>query len=513
MTIEDLLSKNNLLQTRVAELDGALTHRDKYIEQLEEAVRLLRLRQFAPKSEKFISEDTNQDEMVFDEIEANADASIDDDESDDDQLDLIHVGAHSKKRPKRKALPKDLPREIVTIELPEDARRCPHDNTELKVIGHTTSERIDVIPMQIKVIETRRVTYACPCCAGFMKTAPVAPQIVPKGLPTAGTLAFIATSKFVDGISLYHTSKMIERASGIELSRGMMANWMMKVHQAAQPILNLLEDEVIASNYLQMDETTIQVLKEEDRKAQSKSYMWVRYKPGERSVVLFDYDPSRRGEIAERLLADFKGRLQCDGFSGYDRLEKCPGIIRHGCMAHARRKLREAVKVAGTKSNIAKHALKLCQKLYRIEEFIKGKPPNEVLRIRQEKAVMILNELITWVRDHLHKVPPKSPTGKALLYIHNEWLYLERYVDEGTVMIDNNFVENKIRPFVIGRKRWLFSDTVDGAKASAAIYSLVETAKANGLEPYKYLRHLFEKLPQASTLADFEALLPWNSQI
>ena len=513
MTIEDLLSKNNFLENRLAELGGALVHRDNYIEQLEEAVRLLRLRQFAPKSEKFISEENDQEEMAFDEIEASADGLANEQSEDDDQLDMIHVGAHTKKRPQRQRLPKDLPREIVVIELLEAERFCPHDNTELKVVGHASSERIDVIPMQVKVIETRRATYACPCCATHMQTAPVVPQIVPKGLPTAGTLAFIATSKFVDGVSLYHTSKMIERASGVELSRGVMANWMMKVHQACQPILNLLEDEAISASYLQMDETTIQVLKEEGRKAQSKSYMWVRHKPGPQSVVLFDYDPSRRGEIAEKLLSDFRGRLQCDGFSGYDRLEKCAGIIRHGCMAHVRRKLFEAVRVAGKKSNIAKHALKLCQKLYRIEEFIKAKSPDEILRLRREKALPILQELITWVRDHLHKVPPQSPTGKALLYIHNEWSYLERYVEDGAVQIDNNFVENKIRPFVIGRKRWLFSDTVDGAKASAAIYSLVETAKANGVEPYKYLRHLFEKLPAATTLADFEALLPWNSQI
>jgi transposase len=497
MTFDSLLSNYNSLQSEN-------THLKNYVGQLEEAVRLLRHRQFAPKSEKI---DNLDDQMLFDEIEQNARDS--EDEGSDEQLDLIHVGPHTKKKPKRKKLPEDLPREIVTIDLPLDQRICPHDKTEMKVIGHESSERIDVIPMQIRIIETRRLTYACPCCQAHMKTAAVVPSIVPKGLPTAGTLAFIATTKFVDGVSLYQTSKILER-SGIEVSRGVMAGWMMKAHIAAQVLLNLLEDEAIASSYLQIDETTIQVLKEAGKTPESKSYMWVRYKPGEKPVVLFDYDPSRRGEIAERLLLEFKGHLQCDGYSGYDRLEKVPHIIRVGCFAHARRKLFEAAKISKDGSSIAKHALKLVLKIYKVEDLCEGKPPEEVLRIREEKSVPLLNELRAWVTQHLHRVVPKSPTGKALLYLHNEWPYLKRYVEDGRLAMDNNWIENKIRPFVVGRKRWLFSDTVDGARASAALYSLVETAKANGLEPYKYLRHIFERLTLATQLSDFEELLPWN---
>lgn len=212
-------------------------------------------------------------------------------------------------------------------------------------------------------------------------------------------------------------------------------------------------------------------------------------------------------------MQEFKGKLQCDGYDGYNELEKSPGVIRFGCMAHARRKFKEAVIASGTKAGIAKHALKLIQKLYLLEEIFENYSAEEKLKARIEKSKAIFEELKAWVEAHLHKVPPKSATGKALMYFQNERLYLERYLDHGEVYIDNNFIENKIRPFAIGRNRWLFSDSVEGAKASAILYSLVETAKANNREPYKYLRYIFEKLPQAKTLADFEELLPWNVKI
>ena len=278
--------------------------------------------------------------------------------------------------------------------------------------------------------------------------------------------------------------------------------------------MNLLEEELLSRSYLQIDETPVQVLKEPGKSPQTQSYMWLRSSPlPVKPIILFDYDPTRSGKVAERLLEIFTGRLQCDGFCGYDRLEASPHIIRHGCMAHARRRFYEAAKAGSQKTSVAKFALKLIQKLYRIEDEIKGKDPDEIFRARAEQSVPLLAQLKAWADQHLHKVPPKSLTGKALLYLTNEWIYLSRFVEDGSVHIDNNFIENKIRPFAIGRKRWLFSDSVAGANASAGIYSLVETSKANGLNPYKYLRLLFEKLPKALTLADFEELLPWNAKV
>jgi transposase len=513
MTIESLLTQyESIIAEREAlrgenqDLKDRTRHYETYIKTLEEGIRLLQHRGFAPTSEKLGADE----QMIFDEIEVEAKNSPPEDDSE--QLDLSADPKPPRKRGKRKLLPKDLPRETVTIELPEDERHCPHDGTELKVIGEERSERLDVIPAQAKVIETIRFTYACSCCERHVATAAVEPQIVPKGIPTSGTLAFIATAKFCDGLSLYHIEKMFERM-GAEIGRGSMAHWMIRVHGMVQPLLNLLEEDLLLAEYLQIDETTVQVLKEKGKKAETKSYMWVRARPdAKRPIVLFDYDPTRGGAVAKGLLETFSGKLQCDGYSGYDGLGAEPRITRYGCLAHARRKFFEATK-ATKNASVAKHALKLIQKLYRIEDQIKGKPPDEVLAVRAKESVPLLNELKAWGDQHRHKVPPKSPTGKALLYLSNEWPYLSRFAEDGQVMIDNNFIENKIRPFAVGRKRWLFSDSVDEAKASAALYSLIETAKANGLEPYAYPLYIFDRLPRAQVLADFEELLPWNVKI
>ena len=511
MTIEKLLSENIDLKTQNSDLIDKVKKYERYSEQLEEALKLLRHRGFAPKSEKMVPDQSEQ--FFFNEIEVEASHSKEEEEEDSSQLDMIQVSAHTKKKPKRKPLPKNLPREIVTIELSEQERICPHDGTELKVIGEEVSERIDTIPMVMKVIETRRLKYACPCCAAHVKTAPVALSLIPKGMATAGTLAFIATSKFCDGLSLYHTSEIFSR-NNVDLSRGSMAHWMIRCAEACQPIMNLLEEDLLLRNYVQMDETTIQVLKEAGKKAQTKSYMWLRATPEKsKPIILFEYDPTRAGAVAKKLMQDFKGKLQCDGYDGYNQLEANPNVIRFGCMAHARRKFKEAVIASNGKAGVAKHALKLIQKLCRLEEIFESYSSEEKFKARQEKSKIIFEELKFWIEKHLHKVLPKSVTGKALLYFQNERVYLERYLDHGEVHIDNNFIENKIRPFAIGRNRWLFSDSVDGAKASATLYSLVETAKANNVEPYKYLRYIFEKLPQALTLADFEELLPWNLKI
>lgn len=513
MTIENLLSENQDLKSFLLEKEGLvhsleekLASYARYNGQLEEAVRLLRLKKFAPTSEKLVLE---EEQLVFNEIEVLAASVAPEDESE--QAELIEVPSHMRKKPKRKVLPKELPRERVVIDLAEDQKICPHDGSRLKVTGEETSERLDVIPLQMKVIETARLTYGCDTCKAHMKTAPVVPQVVPKGLPTAGTLAFIATSKFVDGLSLYHIEEIFGR-NGVDVSRGSMAHWMIRASNICQPLINLLDEELIASDYVHMDETTTQVLNEPGKKAQTKSYMWVRARSIGKPIVIFEYDPSRSGKVATRLMHDFKGKLQCDGYGGYNELERKPFVVRVGCWAHSRRKFFDAIKAAKG-ANLAKRFIALIKKLYLVEDEVRGMQPEDILKIRAEKSTVIIAEIKKLLKENLHLIPPKSLTGKALHYLNNEWQYLVEYLEDGRVHIDNNFIENKIRPFAIGRKRWLFSDSVDGAKASAILYSLVETAKANNVEPYKYLRHIFEKLPLAQRLPDFEALLPWNMKI
>ena len=289
---------------------------------------------------------------------------------------------------------------------------------------------------------------------------------------------------------------------------------MIRSGQLVQPLINLLRDRLLAYDIIQMDETTVQVLKEPGKTAQSKSYLWLqRGGPPDEPVILFDYDPSRSQTVPQGLLEGFAGYLQADGYSGYNGVVAAGGLVQLGCMAHARRKFSEAVKGQGKnkRQGKAQQGLAWIQKLYRIEKQARTQQLSPQARKlhRQQHAAPILDKLREWLDASLPTVPPGTLAGKALTYLHNEWPKLIRYLEDGRLEIDNNLAENAIRPFVIGRKNWMFSDSVHGVKASANLYSLVESAKANGLEPYQYLKQVFTALPQAETVEDIESLLPW----
>jgi transposase len=273
-----------------------------------------------------------------------------------------------------------------------------------------------------------------------------------------------------------------------------------------------------------MDETRVQVLKEPDKRAQSLSYMWVR-RTGDpnlgdpnlgdpnQTVVLFDYQSSRSASVVDELLGDYQGYLQTDDYVGYHKMGLREGITHLGCMAHARRKFIEAQKVApSAKGKVSKAdmGVSLIKGLYQIESMMKDQSPEQRMLVRQEKSVPQLAKLRKWLDKSLIHTPPKSKTGVALGYLHKKWSKLTAYTKDGRLNIDNNPVENAIRPFAIGRKNWMFSNSQEGAKASAMLYSIIETAKANGLEPYAYLKLLFTKLPSCETVEDVEKLLPWN---
>ncbi|MFB3078594.1 MAG: IS66 family transposase, partial [Lysobacterales bacterium] len=313
-----------------------------------------------------------------------------------------------------------------------------------------------------------------------------------------------------DALPLYRQETILQRI-GVDLPRATLANWMIRAGTLVQPVINLLRDRLLDYDIVQMDESTVQVLKEPGKTAQSKSYLWLqRGGPPAQPVILYDYDPSRSQAVPKRLLADFKGYLQTDGYDGYNAVVAMNNLVHVGCMAHARRKFSEAVKAQGKKkrNGKAQWGLALIQKLYRIEKQARTLSPEARHEHRQRHARQLLDEMRCWLDEALPQVPPTSATGKALNYLNNEWPKLIRYLDDGRLQIDNNLAENAIRPFVVGRKNWLFSDSVKGVKASANLYSLIETAKANGLEPYAYLRYLFAELPKAETVEAMEALLP-----
>jgi len=301
----------------------------------------------------------------------------------------------------------------------------------------------------------------------------------------------------------------------VDIPRATLANWMIKAGALVQPIINLLRDRLLSYDMIQMDETTVQVLKEPNKRAQSKSYLWLqRGGPPHQPVILFDYDPSRSQQVPKRLLEGFSGYLQVDGYEGYNAAVAANGLVHVGCMAHARRRFSDAVKAQGKgkhkPTGKAQQGLAFIQKLYGVERRVREFSAEQRYAYRQQHAKPILEKLRSWLDNSLPTVPPTSTTGKALNYLHKEWGKLIRYLDDGRLAIDNNQAENAIRPFVVGRKNWLFSDSVAGVKASANLYSLIETAKANGLEPYAYLRHLYTHLPRAKSVTDIEALLPGN---
>jgi transposase len=476
---------------------------------LREQIQLLRAQLYGRKSEKIIPEDGPQPLPLFDMPEPE----------DDDDEEEIHVPAHNRKKRGRKPLPKDLPR-IERIHDIDDADKVCPCGCELTRIGEEVSEQLDIIPAQAQVIRHVRPKYACPDCEGeqddgpTVKIAPVPPQIIPKSIASPGLLAHILTAKFVDHTPFYRQEKQLVRYGG-QVSRTSMCNWAMKAAEACQPLLNLLQDEVLDGLFINIDETTLQVLHEPGRSPTSKSYMWIfRRGDPDKPVLIYQYHPTRASDVVKAFLGDFHGYVQTDGYSGYNFLDSLEDICHIGCWAHARRKFMDVLKAQGKnrKSGSADKALKYIKKLYRLERIAREKDysPDEIYRMRQDEAKPILDDFEKWLSKKKLHTPPKGLLGKAITYTMNQWHRLIGYIENGHLTIDNNMAENSIRPFVIGRKNFLFSGTPKGAEASALLYSLVETAKANKLEPYAYLRYIFDKVPTASSLEDFEALLPWN---
>ncbi len=512
---DDVDALKSLLAEQAAKLDQFVarneqltTENQRYKVQvltLTEQLNLALARRYAASSEKLSPDQI----CLFDEAELDGEAAAGRDADTEADDDGIMVAAHKRKQRGRKPIPAHLPRIDVIHELPESMRHCDHDGRLLTEIDAVISEQLDIIPAQIQVLRHIRKKYACDC-GQCIKIAPLPAQPIPKSLASPGLLAHITVSKYQDALPLYRQETILQRI-GVEIPRATLANWMMRAGHLVQPLINLMQDRLLSYDILQMDETTVQVLKESGRKAQSKSYLWLqRGGPPAHPVVLYHYDPGRGAGVAKRLLEGFKGYLQTDGYDGYNAVVASNHLTHVGCMAHARRRFSDAVKAQGKNKRRGKahRGLTLIQKLYRVEKQARKLTPEKRQAHRDHHARPILDEMRAWLDQVLPQVPPTSATGKALYYLHNEWDKLVRYLDDGRLEIDNNAAENAIRPFVIGRKNWLFSDSVKGVTASANLYSLIETAKANGLEPYAYLRYVFTELPQAETVDDIDAMLP-----
>ena len=499
--IQSLPDDPQLLKQMLAQQSSRLTY-------LEEQFRLAQQKQFGASSEGH----PGQGEL-FNEAEVEVEPL----EVEPEQETI----KYTRNKPKRNPLLKDLPREVMVIDIADEDKICACCNGELHKIGEDKSEKLEFIPAKVTVIETVRPKYACRACekdgiSNIIKQAPVPPSIIPKGYATSSLLSQIITSKYQYGLPLYRQESMFKQY-GIELSRKTMAEWMMKSQLALQILYERLREILLQQSVIQADETTLKVIGED----KTTCYMWL-YCCGTDSpndnlpgadgspmpnIVLYDYQASRSGQCAADFLDGYAGYLQVDGYQGYAKTR----AILVACMAHARRKFKETeVAQPKNKTGKANMALNHIQKLYRLETKIKGKTAEEKYRIRQAEALPLLVQFKEWLDKSVLNVPPKTALGKALAYSINQWPKLIRYIDNGHLNIDNNRAERAIKPFVIGRKNWLFSNTANGAKASATLYSIIETAKANGLAPYDYLNYLLSEIPTLQQEQSIEHLLPWE---
>ncbi|XKE44618.1 IS66 family transposase [Halomonas organivorans] len=478
---------------------------------LFEQFRLAIERQFGPSTEKYRVE---QGDLLINEAEVavdEEDAAVPDEPATEASAAETSKPAKRRTRGGRVALPSELPRVEVVHELPEDSRHCAEDGTALKVIGEEVSEELHVVPARVEVIRHVRYKYACPACEEGVQVAPAPAKLLPRSHASATLLAYVATAKYQDALPLYRQSQILAR-HGAEIPRQTLARWMVQVGERMAPLIDTLRQHLLQAPLIHMDETTLQVNAEADRPASSTSYMWLqRGGPPGQQVVLFDYDASRAGRVPVRLLGDYAGRLITDGYEGYAEVVRRNGITHAGCWAHARRKFVEAQKVQPKgKTGKADWALNQIRKLYAVEKQAKALEPEARQALREQKSRPLITQLRTWLDKSRTQVLPKSALGKALHYLDGQWGRLTRFLDDGVIPLDNNPAENAIRPFVVGRKNWLFSHTPSGAQASAAIYSLIETAKANGLSPYEYLQFVFETLPTLGAEDDLSSLLPWQ---
>lgn len=496
-----------------AQYEVQLADKDQYIADLQEQVRLLKALRYAAQSEKAKSPHHEQQFYLFDEAEAVQA------QGEDPGSEVSEVAAHLRKKGGRRPISPDYPRVEVVHDIPDEDKVCAC-GCRLTRIGEEVSEKLDIVPQKIQVIRHIRPKYACRSCEGVegegstVKIAALPPQIIPQGIVTPGLLAYLLVNKFCDGLPFYRQQSIFARL-GVDISRATMSGWALRAAEACQPLVELMYQDLRSGPLINLDETTVQVLCEPGRKNTSKSYMWVaRGGPPGRPVVLFRYDPGRGGKVAEELVGDFKGYLQTDGYAGYTALGQREGIIHVGCLAHVRRKFVEVGKGSGkkNKAGTASTVIDLIGKLYHLEKQAREQQfdPDQIKQLRQERAKPIMDKIKAILDDRYEATPPKSLLGRAIAYARGQWERVEAYLENGLLSPDNNAAENAIRPFVVGRKNWLFSGSPRGAKASAALYSLIESAKANGLNPYEYLLLVFDKLPCATGEKDLKALLPRN---
>ena len=503
-------------KSTIANHEAVIADHEAVIIQMQERIDWFKAILFLAKSEKAKRKTNEEQYSLFDEIEFVTQLASD--EADTNEP-LCEIAAHRRGKRGRRPFPEAIPRVDVLIDIPEEEKICPC-GCHMTRIGEEISEKLDFEPAKFQVTRFIRPKWACTKgCKGAddlgpgVKTAAMPPQLIPQGIVSPGLLAWILLSKFADGLPFYRQHNIFNRL-GMDISRATMSGWALRAGRTCEPLIDLLRRRLRSGQYINMDETKVQVLGEPGRKNSALSYMWVaRGGPTDRPVVLFHYAPTRSGSEAQHIVGDFQGYLQTDGYSGYNALGNQEGIVHVGCLAHVRRKFMDVVKAGGKKTgkaNTAQTVINHITSVYTLEnQAIKnGLLPEAIYHMRQEQIRPILDQIKQLLQLRKESTPPKSLLGIAIRYALGQWSRIEAYIEDGRLRPDNNLAENAIRPFAVGRKNWLFSGSPKGAKASAALFSLIETAKACNIDPYHYLLNLFEKLPYAKSEDQLEALLP-----
>jgi len=481
-----------------------ITELENQVEWFMEQLRLLKKKQFGASSEQAKEQLDGQMSFLFNEVEAYAAPS--------GPKTVTHVAAHTRKQSGsvRDVVPDNIPVEVVEHRLSEEDRVCPQCGETMQEIGKEVRETLVLKPAEAVLRQDVYYTYACKNCEKNEETdaeqedvstpvvkTPKEPAVIPGSFASPEAIAYIMVQKFVMYAPLYRQEQEWDR-QGLKLSRQTMCNWLQRAAEDwLKPVYDVLRLQLVKRGVLHADETTLQVLHEPGKKAQTKSYMWL-YRTGRDGglpIVLYEYQPSRKAEHAEKFLEGFSGHLHADGYQGYHKLPENIRVV--GCWAHARRKFDEALNALPAdkrEGSAALAGLEYCDILFAWEDQFKTLSPEERTKQRLKEEKPILDALLAWANS----VPaaPKSALGKALHYLREQWPYLIRYLEDGRLELSNNRAERSIKPFVMGRKNWLFANTPAGAQASAVIYSLIETAKENQLDPYRYLLWVLGQAPK-----------------
>ncbi|MFA6851317.1 MAG: IS66 family transposase [Selenomonadaceae bacterium] len=476
----------------IEEKDRRIAELEQQVQWFMAQIRLAKHKQFGVSSEKT----DNIQLSIFNEAELSSDMTM-------PEPELTEVKAHYRKRTRLTTdkLPKDLPVEVIEHELPAEDCICPKCSSQMHTMGKETREELKIIPAKAVIVRHVQHVYACRNCEGTSDHVPIVKADMPEpvikgGFASPETIAHIAVQKFMMASPLYRQEQEWKQ-NGILLSRQTMSNWLIKACEDwLMPIYEEMKDRLCEHEVLHGDETTLQVLKEPEKAAQSKSYMWLYRTSGEakHQIVIYEYQPDRKHIHPEAFLKNFKGYLHCDGYEGYHKLPE--NIIVVGCLAHLRRKFFDAFKTLPKEKQQESNAAKgvaYCDKLFRLEKQFASFTPDNRHKERERLSRPLFDEFYNWIEGIT--ALPKTLLGKAVYYAKSQQKYLERYLLDGRLEISNNRAERSIKPFVIGRKNWLFANTPNGARASAIYYSLIVSARENGLNPFEYLTWIFTNAP------------------